>query len=139
MARFRQSPRVSFFWQPLLILFPVVVLAILGFLSLRQDKIIAQHEADERAQTIADSLLPRLWSALTNAGSQEAFEHHAFRLSNSGNLLFPPPLATTPAPDPLNMGELSPEQAALWQRAQLAEASNDIPGTIQAIGDFLNT
>jgi signal transduction histidine kinase len=139
MARFRQRPRVSFFWQPLLILFPVLVLAILGFLSLRQDKTFAQHEAIERAQTVADSLLPNLWSTLTNADNPHAFEHHAFQIDNSGDLSIPSPLALTPPPDPLNLGELNPEQASLWQRAQFAKVSNNIPGTIQTIRDFLET
>jgi signal transduction histidine kinase len=138
MARSRHPRKPTFIWQPLLILFPVGILAVLGFLSLRQDKIIAQHEAVERAQTIADLLVPRLWSALTNGGAPEAFESHAFQIDNIGELLFPPPLAATPSPDPLNLAELSPEQAALWQHAQAAELSNDIPSANQGIRDFLS-
>src|SRR5262249_54814780 len=128
-----------FIWQPLLILFPVGVLAALGFVSLRQDKIIAQHEAVERAQAIADLLLPRLWSGLTNGDSPEALDGHAFQINSRGELLFPPPLAAAPSPEPLNAGELSPEQAALWQRVQQTEVSNDVRGAIQALREFLNS
>src|SRR5689334_7936932 len=110
MASSHRPRKQSFVWQPLLILFPVVVLAILGFLSLRQDKIIAQHEAVERAQAIADLLLPRLWSALTNADSPDGFEHHAFQINRIGELIFPPPVAPTPSPEPLNLAELTPEE-----------------------------
>ena len=138
MAQFLHRRKPSFFWQALLILLPVAILATVGFVSLRRDKILAQHEAVERAQTIADSLLPGVWSATTNA-DKEAFEHHAFQIDNSGELLFPPRLVPTPSAGPLDCRELSPEQAALWQRAQFAEVGNDIPGTIQAIRDFLNT
>jgi len=36
---------------------------------------------------IADSLLPRVWSAITNA-DKEAFEHHAFQIDNSVSYCF---------------------------------------------------
>ena len=138
MARFRQRRKPSFLWQALLILLPVVVLAGVGFLSLRQDKIIAQHEAIERARSIADSLLPRLWSALTNVSNPEAFEHHAFQIDVNGELLFPPPLSPTLSPQPLDPNELSSEEAALWQQAQQAEATDrDIAKAIEALRAFL--
>jgi signal transduction histidine kinase len=139
MVRSRQRRKPSFLWQALLILFPVGVLAAVGLLSVHRDKILAQHEAVERAQVIAEQLLPRLWSALTNGENAEAFEYHAFQIDNTDELLFPPPLAPAPSAAPLDWRELSPEQAALWQRAQMAEVNNDVPGTIQAIRDFLNT
>src|SRR5947207_8821748 len=87
MARILHRRKPSFLWQALLILLPVAILATVGFVSLRRDKILAQHEAVERAQTIADSLLPHVWSAITNA-EKEPFEHNAFQIDNSGELLF---------------------------------------------------
>jgi len=54
----KQKPR--FVWQALLILLPVMVLAAFGFVSLRQDKRLAQQEAVERAQAIAEQLRPQL-------------------------------------------------------------------------------
>jgi len=112
MARSRQRRKPSFLWQALLILLPIAVLAGVGFLSLRRDKILAQHEAIDRAQVIADQLLPSLWSALTNADKPEAFEHHAFQIDAAGELLFPPPIASTLSPQPLNPGELSADSMA---------------------------
>jgi len=140
MARSRQRQKPSFIWQPLLILLPVGVLAAVGFFSLRQDKIIAQHEAVDRAQTIVNDLLPRLWSALTNADTPEAFEHHAFQRDAAGELLFPPPIPSTLSPQPLNPDDLSTNQAALWQQAERAETlERDIPSTLQDIHAFLAT
>jgi signal transduction histidine kinase/tetratricopeptide (TPR) repeat protein len=138
MASSPQRRRPYFFWQPLLILFPVAVLAALGFLSLRQDKIIAQHEAIERAQGIADSLLPRLWSVITNADQPEAFEHKAFQVDAAGELLFPPPVSLTPSPEPLNANELTAEQARLWEEAERAQGSDQkILEPIQVVRKFL--
>jgi signal transduction histidine kinase len=140
MVRSPQRRRPSFFWQPLLILFPVAVLAALGFLSLRQDKTIAQHEAIERAQGIADSLLPRLWSVITNADQPEAFEHNAFQVDAAGELLFPPPVSLTPSPEPLNANELTAEQSRLWEEAERAQVSDQrIPEPIQIVRKFLET
>src|SRR6266850_1675294 len=140
MAVFHQRRKPSFLWQALLILFPVGVLAAVGFVSLRRDKILAQHEAVERAQVIADELLPHLWSAVTNAGNPKAFEHHAFEIDTVGELLLPPPVASTPNPEPLNPSDLSGEQATLWRQAERAEVSNqNIAAAIQAIGAFLET
>jgi signal transduction histidine kinase len=138
MVRSRQRRRPYFFWQPLLILFPVAVLAALGFHSLRQDKIIAQHDAVERAQGIADSLLPRLWSVVTNADQPEAFEHNAFQVDAAGELLFPPPVSLTPSPEPLDANQLAAEQARLWEQAERAELSDQkIPESIQVVRKFL--
>ena len=63
----------AFLWQALLIVLPVAALVVFGFFSLRQDRILAQHEAADRAQPIADDLLSRLWSAATAAFSAEAY------------------------------------------------------------------
>src|ERR1051326_575204 len=138
MTRPGQPRKPSFLWQALLILLPVVILAAVGFYSLRQDKIIAQHDAAERAQTIADSLLPRLWSALTNVSNPEVFEHHAFQIDAAANLLFPPPVPATPAPQPLNPGDLTAKQLALWQQAEQAEGvDTNVHAGVEAVRAFL--
>ena len=46
----------TFFWQGLLILLPVMALAGFGLSFLRQDKRLAENEAKERAQILADDL-----------------------------------------------------------------------------------
>ena len=63
--------------QATMIVLPVVVLAAFGLFSLRQDRLMAQHESADRAQLLADSLWPRIWSIVgdTNAsGHPFSFE-----------------------------------------------------------------
>src|SRR5947208_16014030 len=110
-----QKRKPTFLWQALLIVLPVAVLAVFGFLSLRQDRLLAQREAAERAQIIADDLVPKIWAQLatvsnsappqstsgtivrsdldsTDARSDQRAQlpHHAFRVDRAGDLLFPP-------------------------------------------------
>ena len=61
----RRSKQPTFFWQGLLIVLPVVVLAAVGLASLRQDKILAQHEATEKAKAIAE----KIWLKESGANS----------------------------------------------------------------------
>src|SRR5258708_35716855 len=49
-------PAPSFFWQGLLIVLPVGLLAGLGLLSLRQDQRLATEEARQRARDIVEQL-----------------------------------------------------------------------------------
>src|SRR6185295_15261281 len=111
---FENPSSKTFFWQALLILLPVAVLVTVGFYSLRQDKILAQHEAVERAQVIADELLPKLTATLVS----ELLKSRAFEVNNGGRLIFPPPVAAVPTPKPLNLAELDSEQQRLWRAAQ---------------------
>src|ERR1051325_8878435 len=90
--------RPTFFWQGALIVLPVIVLAAVGVVSLRQDKLLAQHEAAERAQGIADELAPRIWAELTRAGETSAFRPGAFEINAAGDLVFPPPYTPLPLP-----------------------------------------
>ena len=64
MAVQRTQRRPTFFWQAALILLPVLVLAVMGWFSLRQDKLLAEHDAKERARAVADELLPKIWDEL---------------------------------------------------------------------------
>ena len=66
----KANRKATFFWQALLIVLPIIVLAVVGFLSLRQDKLFAEKEAQERAQAIADELRSKLWTAVTNGDAQ---------------------------------------------------------------------
>ncbi|MEY2429698.1 MAG: hypothetical protein QOJ40_2583, partial [Verrucomicrobiota bacterium] len=78
MARAHPTRKATFIWQAVCIVLPVAVLAAMGIFSLRQDKILAQHEAVERAQSIADDLLPKIWAELTAMKSPEELKHYAF-------------------------------------------------------------
>src|SRR4051812_46158735 len=60
----RTNRKPSFFWQAVLILAPMLVLAKLGALALSQDKRMAEHEAALRAQDIAEQTADLLWQEL---------------------------------------------------------------------------
>src|SRR5258708_9641732 len=95
----KANRKATFFWQALLIVLPVIVLAGFGFLSLRQDKVLAQNEAAERAQGIADNLLPQLWTALTQIGiHQKLGGHPAIQMGTARPIVFPPPQSPSHAP-----------------------------------------
>src|SRR2546425_1892463 len=53
MVKPRSNRKPKFFWQAVLIVLPVAVLAAVGLFSLRQDKVLAEQEAREQAQAIA--------------------------------------------------------------------------------------
>src|SRR5439155_20413393 len=140
MGESSHQRKPTFVWQALLILLPVTALAAFGLVSLRQDKRLAQQEAAERAQAIAEQLRPQLWRALTNAeapaGSSKPIR---FRVDNAGQLLFPPPTGALPAPAPLKEEVLSPEQANLWEQARKAEAEkSDDASAAKAYEGFLS-
>lgn len=129
----------GFFWQGLLILFPVVVLAGLGVLSLRQDKLVAHQQAVQRAQTIAEALAPKLWSELilTNFPQTESV---AFLVSTNMELLYPPSCTLTPTPTPLDRFLLTEKQARLWSEAQGTERmAPSISASAKAYEAFLQT
>src|SRR5262245_7909879 len=111
MAVTTNQRRPTFFWQASLILLPVIVLAIMGWLSLRQDKILAEHDARERAQAIADDLLPKIWNELFENPAEESAPR--FEVNADGNLVFPSPYQKIPPPQPLDLTQLNSEQAKL--------------------------
>src|SRR5713101_4754056 len=108
----RQTRAPTFFWQGLLIVLPVVVLAAVGLLSLRQDRILARHEAVERAQVIADEIAQTIWTELTSARDTSL---PAFKVDRTGQLVFPPAIESLPTTQPLNVSELNSAQRQLWQ------------------------
>src|SRR3954468_7969661 len=60
----RANRKPSFFWQGVLILAPVLVLAKIGVFAIWQDKRLARHEAELRAQDVAEEAVNRIWTAL---------------------------------------------------------------------------
>ena len=60
MRRPAQTKPPSFLWQGLLIVLPVVLLAALGLLSLRQDRRLAEQDAQDRARELLRQLAPEL-------------------------------------------------------------------------------
>src|SRR5207249_1370239 len=62
MTRPHPNRKPRFLWQAVLIVLPVFILAAVGLSSLRQDKLLAEQEARERAQQIADELADKIWN-----------------------------------------------------------------------------
>jgi hypothetical protein len=118
----------TFLWQGLLIVLPVAVLAVVGAWSLRQDKALARQEAADRAQALAEDLVPKLWAEITAVTETDQQGYHAFEVDSAGKLLFPPPYS--PTPRPLNPTGLTLEQARLWLAAQRAEAGRQDPQAV---------
>ena len=130
----KHPKRPVFLWQAVLILLPIGILAVLGFLFVRQDKLLVQQEAKERAQGLAEELLrsirnqlgalsspPRVPFGLpsdpaTN-GIQDVFE---FEVDLAGNLLWPPAYPSPLIPQPLDISALDTNQGGLWQAARMA-------------------
>src|SRR5208283_1110202 len=110
MAGPRTSRKPTFFWQAILILLPVAVLAAIGWTSLRQDKILAEHDARERAQVIADDFLQKFSSELVATGSRTnaAF---SFVVDQAGGLIFPPAWNPLPTPQLLDGSQFDDRQA----------------------------
>src|SRR5712672_546770 len=113
MAKPITQKKPTFLWQGALIVLPVVVLAAVGLVSLRQDRILAELEAKARAQTIADDLAEQIWSTLTTQTNRE--ELPSFEVDRAGQLIFPPPLPLAPTPQLFDLRTLNTEQSPLWQ------------------------
>ena len=114
MLKAKPQRRASFFWTGLLITLPVVVLAAAGLVSIRQDRMLVEHEVMERAQDLADGLIPAIWNALVNDRDSET---PVFALGATGAVVFPPAFPPTPHPGKLRGEDLSVDQLALWQAA----------------------
>ncbi|MDB6063832.1 MAG: Alkaline phosphatase synthesis sensor protein PhoR [Pedosphaera sp.] len=128
----------SFFWQGLLIVLPVVLLTAVGIFSLRQDRNLARQEAVDRAQVIANDLLPKIWAEITELKDPSQSAHPSFRVDQSGQLIFPPPYTPIPSPRPFDSAALTPGQAQLWLAVQKADSAARSSG-IQACSDFLGS
>src|ERR1017187_3974825 len=139
MAAPRTSRKPTLFWQGLLILLPVAVLAVVGVISLRQDKVLARHDAAERAQVIADGLVLKIWNELI-ANSPDQFRQRAFQVDEYGRIIFPPPYSPVPTPQPFNLAELNAEQTRLWATLQAADAGTQKPEVLdQAFKKFIDS
>ena len=111
----RTHRKPSFFWQGVLILAPMLVLAKLGALAIWQDKRMAQHEAELRAQDLAEQAVEK-WAAdwivspSTNSDS--------LRVDFDGKLIAPKPIRNEIVAEAASM---TPEQSQLLYRARAAE------------------
>jgi signal transduction histidine kinase len=122
----RKSHRQRLFvWQAALILLPVMVLVLVGLSFLRQDRLLARREAEQRAQEIADELLPRCASALLATNDLTVPPPHILRLSREGVLVSPPPIpALTPLS--LDVSRLDSQQLNWCRQMQGFEQSRSV-------------
>jgi signal transduction histidine kinase len=100
--------------QGFLILLPVILLAGIGLLSLRQDKALVRTEAVERAQVFADEFVEALWDELVSDNDTNASP--SFTVDNAGRLIDPPPSSWVPSPELYDLSELNPTQRDLWSK-----------------------
>jgi signal transduction histidine kinase len=145
-----QRSKPTFHAQATLIVLPVVILAAVGAWSLRQDRLLAEQEARDRARQLAATLLPGMAQRLAvlhttitaSASTQttaplESSRAIAFQIAADGQLLNPAPLAGL-VPQPLDPNRLDPELARLWDTARAAQFRDpDIDTAVSAYGDFL--
>jgi signal transduction histidine kinase len=130
----------SFFWQGVLIVLPVVVLAVVGLVSLRQDKLLARHEAEVRAHALAHDLTEKVWQEIVLVPESERSRYPSFEVDHHGRLIFPPPVESVPRPRPLNPDELTEEQSRLWQSCQSSgNPADDLAAVAQACDQFLES
>jgi len=127
----KRNRKPRFFWQGVLILAPMLVLAKIGALAIWQDKRMAEHDAQLRAQDLAEQVAEKIadtWMSLP--------PHGLINLDSNCNLVQPRLMAIDwPATAP----QLSGEQAGLLERAHAAEfIASDKHEAIQLYRLFLD-
>jgi signal transduction histidine kinase len=135
MAKPRKS---TFIWQPALIVLPVIILTVVGFVFLRQDKALVRQEAAERAQGLTEEIVTSIWAQLLPhaPGSQAPY---SFQVNAAGELVFPPPAPANPIPKPFDIATLNEEQLRLWLDANRADASGNRRAGIDAYHRILDS
>lgn len=127
------------FWPFTIVLLPVVVLAAVGFFSLRHDRLLVEKEANERAQALADELSQRAWEALTAPPPPDTVQYRTLLDSRTGDLLSPTPRPPVPPPAPLDPARLTEEQRRLWLAASAALAdAGELPAAVERLREFLD-
>lgn len=165
MARIVAVKKPGFFWQGLLIVLPAILLAGFGLLSLRQDRILAEHEATETARKLAKDLVQNYLPGALAADSISVDDVERFRaapvraeddpiliyarkkepriaclVNAQGELLYPPPIGLLGVPQPLDLDSLSEAQQIEWEAAQKAVyIDQNLTAAAQAYEQFLDT
>jgi hypothetical protein len=136
----RKPPKPHFYWQGTLIVLPALLLAASGLSTLRQDRVLAQHQATEEANALASALSEHLIKELVppglldgsrlekwRAAPSAAADDPVLRLANvavpgvacfageDGRMLYPELPAVAPRAAPLDETELTPEQRTEWR------------------------
>ncbi len=134
----RTNRKPSFFWQGVLILAPMLVLALLGGFTLQQDKKSARREAEARAAELADEAAPLVWEALQSPtiGDLSVFPDfpqnttvspnpiwsRLIAFDTDGGLKWPKPSQTALTLEPLDETALQAGQIESW-RARRSQAT----------------
>ncbi|PYK00378.1 MAG: hypothetical protein DME23_07310 [Verrucomicrobia bacterium] len=124
MIRPRTSRKPTFFWQAVLILLPVVVLAAMGFFSLRQDRLLAEQEARERAAAVAGPLARELGLRLKMEVDEFA---EASRRHEEATSLIAGTLRAGPVQDAAEEIRNAQAVAARWQQEHPVILLRDLP------------
>src|SRR5256886_3318412 len=120
----RPSRKPTFFGQAVLILLPVVVLAAMGFFSLRQDRLLAEQEARERAAAVAGPLARELGLRLKMEVDEFA---EASRRHEEATSLIAGTLRAGPGQDAAEEIRNAQGVAARWQQEHPAILLRDLP------------
>jgi len=157
MVNPRSNRTPTFFWQALLILLPVCALSVFGVASLRQDRLLVEQEARERAGRVAEDLGERIWNGLLGvyadfvpsdrpsglpkaAATERSRDEVIVEISPEGHLVRPPPFVSAPTPQPLDDASLDEQQREIWREARHSDFANaDAVAAIHAYGRFIES
>jgi signal transduction histidine kinase len=136
----RKSRRQRLFvCQAALILLPVMVLVLVGLSFLRQDRLLARREAEQRAQEIADELLPKCLAALVDTNDLALKPPVLLRVSPDGALVSPPAIPVA-RPKLLDMSQLNAQQLGWWRQMQgLDEGGESLDEQIEAAREIIKS
>ena len=130
----RNNRKPRFFWQGVLILAPMLVLAKVGAFAIWQDQRMARHDAELRAQDIAEEAAEKLsaaWAAKHVTGGETIV------VDFEGRLIEPKPVESELiATGPL----MSETQSNLFERARATEFTGSDPReAIRSFQEFLES
>jgi signal transduction histidine kinase len=140
-ARLPAQKRPRFLWRGLLIVLPALVMAGFGFMSLRQDRLLARHQASEEATQLGAELVEIILPAALRLDAARPMSIRpqtdpilaadrdgliVALVEHTGALLHPPPFRW-PMPEPLEADGLDAARWDQWRTAQRAFYGGDQP------------
>jgi signal transduction histidine kinase len=111
----------DFAWRAALIVLPVLLLAVFGGLSLRQDRRLVESEMRERSHAYAEQAAEHCYRLLVEPrriGDEAA--PVTLRITSGGRLESPPDYPAVPEPQVRDTSRLAEEQAVLWKQLESA-------------------